>query len=142
MKVSSIGIAIILASVCVHADDSAGERMVGQLGYPVGTIITIEGSAHREVGLKVKTVNGRDLATPVTIRLANLAQAFNLSTGTVVRLKGRERPIIVWPKGPPATHTDFLITEVLHPDTLKIREERSPNDVPQVIVAPAPKPEH
>ena len=65
--------------------------IIGKLGKPVGTELTIEGAFQGEYNVLVARVNGEELATPVLVTPSNLAPPrYDIPTNTLCRLRGKE----------------------------------------------------
>ena len=131
-----LGAILVTATATAFAADSATNAIPGLLGYAVGTRLTVEGTRvekSKGYALNVLKVNGKDLDQPVRIRLKNIASPFEVSTNTLCCFKGEERTFVVTddPKtGRPVTqaatgrHYTFVITEVVSPEGLKLRESK------------------
>ena len=122
---------VVAALSCTIAQaQSDTNQIMGQLGYAVGTELTIEGifGGGKNSWILVTKINGTNLIP--NIRIASNLQhpGHNLQTQTniICRLKGCERTGVVPNKDPgqqaaPGRSFMFLVTEVLAPDGLKIR---------------------
>ena len=116
-------------------------QIIGHLGHPVGTVLVIEGTKvepYKGYGFDVVKINGQELAKPIRIRLANVAHPFSVSTNTVCKFKGMETTFIIKPivnpktgeplqQAAPGRYFEFNITEVLAPEGVKIKQDKSPN---------------
>lgn len=117
---------------------SAGEKpIVGKLGKPVGSELTIEGTfqAGKNSWLLVSKVNEKKLTSPVLIPTDNLDPVAHISTSTICRFKGKEITYVVQSIVNPKTgrelqqasagrHFDFIVTKVLAPRGVKTRDEK------------------
>jgi len=124
---------LLMAVVMVSADESP---IIGKLGKPIGTELTIEGTfqAGKNSWLLVRQVDGEKLASPVLTPTDNLDPLARIPTNTVCRFKGREITYVVKSIVDPKTrremqqasagrHFDFMVTEVLAPKGLKTRDQ-------------------
>jgi hypothetical protein len=126
---------LLLGSVAlVSADD---KPMVGKLGKPVGTELTIEGTfqAGKNSWLLVSKVNDKKLTNPVLMPTENLDPLAKLPTSTLCRFKGKEITYVVesvidpktgneMQQAAPGRHFDFKVTEVLVPKGVKTIDEK------------------
>ena len=65
--------------------------IIGKLGKPVGTELTIEGAFQGEHHVLVARVNGEKLATPVLVAASNLSPPrYGIPTNTLCRFRGKE----------------------------------------------------
>ena len=117
---------------------SAGEKpIVGKLGKPVGTELTIEGTfqGRKNSWLLVSKVNEKKLTSPVLMPTENLETFAHIPTNTVCRFKGKEITYVVQSVVDPKTgremqqasagrHFDFMVTKVLAPRGVKTRDEK------------------
>jgi hypothetical protein len=125
----SVLLAVVIAS--------AGEApIIGPLGKPVGTELTIEGTfqAGKNSWVLVTTVDGQKLTHPVLVSTCNLDPLAHIPTNAVCRFKGKEITYVVKavvdPKtgrelqqASPGRHFDFEVARVLAPKGLKTRDE-------------------
>ncbi len=117
---------------------SAGETpMVGKLGKPVGTELTVEGTFQggKNSWLLVSSVNGEKQAPPVLIATDNVDPFAHIPTNAVCRFRGKEITYVVrsaidpktghdMQQASPGRHFDFKITKVLAPAGVKTRDEK------------------
>jgi len=117
---------------------SAGEKpIVGKLGKPVGTELTIEGTfqAGKNSWLLVSKVDEKQLTNSVLMPTYNLDPFARIPTNTVCRFKGKELTYVVQKVIDPKTgrdaqqalsgrHFDFKVTEVLVPKGVKTRDAK------------------
>lgn len=133
-RILAVMLGVVTTAVCFA--DSTTNEVAGLLGYPVGTPLTVEGTrVEKSKGytLNVLKVNRKDLLAPIRIRLKNITSPFDVSTNTICIFKGMETTFFVTddPKtGLPVTqaargrHFSFVITEVVCPEGLKLREPK------------------
>ena len=122
-----------------YADELPLEKpLVGKLGKPVGTELTIEGTfqAGKNRWVLVAEVNGEKLSPAVLMATSNSGDPLSgIPPNTVCRFKGKEITYVVQniidPKtGQPGQqptggrHFDFKVTEVLSPKGVKITDEK------------------
>ncbi len=112
------------------------KKLIGQLGKPVGTELTIEGTFEggKNSWILVTKVNGEELAAPVRIATDNLDPFSPIPINTVCRFRGREITYIVQNQSDPKTgttqqaapgrHFDFKVTEILAPKGVKVSAEK------------------
>ena len=112
--------------------------LVGKLGKPVGTELTIEGTfqARKNSWILVSEVNGEKLSPAVLMATSNSGDPFSgIPPNTVCRFKGKEITYVVQNIIDPKTglpgqqpaggrHFDFKVTEVLSPKGVKIPDEK------------------
>jgi len=133
-------VALILTGALDILADSDTNQIVGKLGFPVGTDLTIDGTfkAGKNSWVLVTKVNDKELPVPVLISTANLAYPVKIPTNVVCRFKGVEITYVIKPVLNPKTgeemqqaasgrHFDFKVTEVVAPVGVKLREDKSPN---------------
>jgi hypothetical protein len=124
---------------------------MGQLGYPVGTELTIDGTfgGGKNSWILVTKVNGTNLISKIQIASNLIHPGHNAQTQTniICRLKGCEGTSVVpYQKGQqaaPGRHFFFIVSEVLLPDGLKFMEKKRPNHTSDGIRQPeagSPKP--
>jgi hypothetical protein len=139
-------LALVLAALSgtIAQAQSDTNQIMGQLGYVVGTDLTIEGTfkAGKNSWLLVTKVNGKDLPEPRLIPTDNLDTSAKIPTNALCRFKGVEITYVVKsvvdPKtgqecqqASPGRHIDFQITEVLAPEGVKVRQKKGPNQAPE-----------
>ena len=117
--------------------------IVGTLGKPIGTKLTIEGTfkAGKNSWFSVTKADGNNLSSPELIAISNLDPFAKIPVNTVCRFKGFEITYVVEDIRDPVTgrsqqqalsgrHFEFKITEVIVPDDITLRKEKSPNKTP------------
>ena len=90
-------IAFVTSLITLAAAYAAESPVLGQLGKPVGTELTIEGrfQAGKDSWVLVERVDGERLSRPVLIATGNLDPLARIPTNTVCRLKGKELTYVV-----------------------------------------------
>jgi len=145
-----VAVAALTSTVAKAQTDT--NQIMGKLGYIVGTELMIEGTfkAGKGSSVLVTKVNGKDLPKPELVPTCNLDPHTMIPRNTVCRFKGVEITYVFTPVIDPTTgraskqqalsgrHIDFKITEILAPEGVKIKEEKSPNKVPEDIGTNAP----
>jgi hypothetical protein len=115
----------------IHRDGKV--KVIGNFGFPVGQIITLEGRRARPSKtsnaqtLAVEKVDGvpvekleRERGWPATVQVMNIV---DMPEGAPVSVKGFEalrwtgRPDVNW-----HLEADFVVTEVLSPRSVKVKE--------------------
>ncbi len=140
-------VAVVALTSTVAKAQTDTNQIMGKLGYIVGTELTIKATfqAGKGSSVLVTKVNGKDLPKPELINTHNLDPHTEIPRNTVCRFRGLEITYMITPVIDPATgqypkqqalsgrHFAFKITEVLAPAGVKVREEKSPNKVPEDI---------
>lgn len=126
---------LLLASVVLV---SAGESpLIGKLGKPVGTELTIKGTfqAGKNSWFLVTNVNEDKLTTPVLLPAQNLDPFAHIPLNTVCRFRGQEISYVVkavidrktgreMQQASAGHHFEFRVKKVLAPEGVKTRDER------------------
>lgn len=131
---TALVVAVLFGTIAGAQSDT--NAIMGQLGHPVGTELTIEGAfgGGKNSWILVTRVNGTNLIPNVRIGSNLQHPGHNLETqiSIICRLKGYETTGVVPNRDPgqqaaPGRYFRFHVAEVLAPDGLKIREQKSPN---------------
>ncbi len=130
-------IAFVTTLITVGAAYAAESPILGQLGKPVGSELTIEGrfQVGKDIWVLVERVDGERLSRPVLIETDNLDPFARIPTNTVCRLKGKELTWVVRDTIDPKTgrpgqqklagrHFAFMVTKVIAPKGVKTRDEK------------------
>jgi hypothetical protein len=137
MKIQYIALFLALSPLIVCAGSNTNQ-ITGRLGLPVGTEVEIQGTRadrFKGCGLDVSALDGKKLDRPIRIRLSNLAHPFTVHTNTICRFRGCEFTFVVTNQLDKATgiplqqaaagrHFEFMVQEVISPDTVKLKKER------------------
>ncbi len=142
MKARKIGLVFLILMAGISGFTFANEQpIIGKLGKPVGTELTIEGTFQggKNSWILVTKVNEKELSSPVLI--ATSLDTFEaIKTDAGCRFKGMEVTYVVKPvidpttgkqgqQAAPGRHLAFKVTKVLVPKGVKIRKEEESNNL-------------
>jgi hypothetical protein len=136
-------VAAVLSGAMAQPQSDTNQIM-GQLGYPVGTELTVDGTfgGGKNSWILVTRVNGTNLISKVQIASNLVHPGRNLQTQTNItcRLRGREKTgVVPYQEGQqaaPGRHFVFIVNEVLLPDGLEFIEKKRPNHTSDGIRQP------
>jgi hypothetical protein len=143
---SVFGIALVTSAFA----QTETNQIRGRLGYPLGTLLTVEGVKlvpWKGPALVIQKVNGRLLEKPVTMELVNV-QAFDVATNVACCFKGVEEMLVVpdnYSQLPKGTYYRFRVKEVITPPEVILHmpsaQESRPSDAGRLAIQPKVTPE-
>jgi hypothetical protein len=104
---------------------AADQPVIGRLGKPVGTELTLEGTFVPGKGapMMISKINDKKLSSPVVLQVSNPANFSGLRLDTVYRFKGKETTFVVASNPQQqissGRHFELIVTEVLAPEEAK-----------------------
>lgn len=132
------GLLALLIGGCSGVLLAQDAPIMGKLGYPVGTELTIEGTfiGGKNRWVKVAKVNGKDLPSPVTISTRYLTEVSHTPPNSHCLFKGVEITYVIKPVLDPKTgkemqqagggrRFDFEVKAILSTEREKTRADAS-----------------
>lgn len=140
-RLAMVALVVVSMSCAVARSQSDTNQIMGKLGCPVGTELTIDGAfgGGKNSWILVTKVNGTNLTSKIYIASNLIHPGHNAQTQTniICRLKGCEGTCVVpYQKGQqaaPIRHFFFIVSQVLLPDGLNFMEQKRPNPTSEGI---------